>query len=188
MNYRFSPFLALLILGLFFQSCSNEDQTNPYFIGKHQIGGLTDSTQVKDLKMLYVNDSISTFQNDTSFTGITTDIHILDNLGTHLLTLSPTDAIDSTATVRTIKIEDPRYTTAKGISINSTFGDIAANYKINKIDNLIKTIVVSVEELNASFTIDKEQLPANMRFDMSLNIDPIQVPDNAKIKYFMIHW
>ena len=188
MTYKFRPTLALIALGLFLQTCSKETKKDPYLIGKRQVGLLTDSTQLKDLKTLYVNDSLSTFQNDLSFTGITTDVHVLDNLGTPLLTLSPTRAVDSTATIRTIKIEDPRYTTAKGISINSTFGDIASNYKINKIDNLIKTIVVSVAELDASFTIDKSELPANMRFDMSLNIDPIQIPNEAKIKYFMIHW
>ena len=188
MTQKFRPILTLIVLGLLLQTCSKDTRKDPYLIGKGQVGLLTDSTQVKDLKTLYSKDSLSTFENDLSFTGITTDVRVLDNLGTPLLTLSPAHTRDSTATIRTIKIEDQRYATAKGISINSTFGDIASNYKINKIDNLIKTIVVSVAELNASFTIDKEELPANMRFDLNLKIDPIQVPDDAKIKYFMIHW
>jgi hypothetical protein len=165
-----------------------EDKTDPFLVAKRQIGLLTDSTQVKDLKIIYENDSISSFKTDKRFTGMTRDIHILNKAGEHLLTLSPRSSIDSTATINTVRIEDPRFVTKKGVGLNSTFGQIAEHYKINKIDNLLKTVVVSVNELNASFTIDKEELPANMRFDMNLSIDALQIPDEAKIKYFMLHW
>ena len=60
--------------------------------------------------------------------------------------------------------------------------------KISKIDNLINAIVVSVNEIDASFTIDKKELPASMRFDMNMTIDVIQIPEKAKIKFFMVHW
>lgn len=187
MTNKISPLFAVLILALGFQSCKT-DTVDPFLIGNQHIGLLTDSTQVKDLKAIYINDSISTYQSDDSFTGLVNNIHILDKTGKHLLTLSPTEVMDSTATISTVKIEDGRYATDKGININSTYGELSAAYTIKKIDNLINTIVVSVEESDAAFTIDKKELPANMRFDMNLNIDPIQIPDNAKIKYFMIHW
>jgi hypothetical protein len=45
-----------------------------------------------------------------------------------------------------------------------------------------------VKEIEATFTIDKKELPANLRFDVKANIDPIQIPEKAKIKYFMLHW
>ncbi|MEM1001096.1 MAG: hypothetical protein AAGH46_00430 [Bacteroidota bacterium] len=188
MIQKFRPIAILVLVSFLWQSCANEEKTNPYLITKHQVGFLNDSTQVKDLKLVFKNDSISSFKNDSSFTGITTDVHILNKEGTRLLSLSPTDALDSTATIRTVKIEDPKFVTDKGVGLNSTFGQISAHYKINRIDNLIKTIVINVDELNATFAIDKEELPANMRFDMSLNIDPIQIPDAANIKYFMLHW
>ena len=66
--------------------------------------------------------------------------------------------------------------------------DINAAYKISKIDNLINSIVVSVNEINASFTIDKKELPASLRFDMDMTIDPIQIPEKAKVKFFILHW
>ena len=53
---------------------------------------------------------------------------------------------------------------------------------------MISSIVVFVDEINASFTIDKKELPANLRFDMELKIEKIQIPDKAKIKYFFVYW
>jgi hypothetical protein len=49
-------------------------------------------------------------------------------------------------------------------------------------------VVVSVNEINASFTIDKTELPGGLRFDMDATIDAIQIPEKAKIKFFMLHW
>ena len=66
--------------------------------------------------------------------------------------------------------------------------DIDNNYTISSIDNLINSVVISVNELNASFTIDKSEMPANTRFDRTLQIEASMIPENAKIKYFMLHW
>ncbi|MDT0559645.1 hypothetical protein RM697_13375 [Ichthyenterobacterium sp. W332] len=168
-------------------SCAKKEQ-DPFEIAKQNVGLLTDSTQVKDLDMVFVNDSISRYIGGDEFTGNINNIEIYEKGGKHLLTLTPSEALDSTAVISTIRIEDERYKTDKLLSKISTFKDINENYKINKINNLIKSVVISVNELNASFTIDKEELPANLRFDMNIKFDPIQIPDNAKIKYFMLHW
>ena len=70
----------------------------------------------------------------------------------------------------------------------NTFKDIQDNYKISRIDNLINSVVVTVNEINATFTIDKKELPANLGFDMKLKIEATHIPDGAKIKYFFINW
>lgn len=188
MKFTLSTPIIIALLAITFQGCDSEPKTNPFGITKHSIGYLTDSTQVLELEAVFLNDSISKFKEDTGFTGVTTNINIFDKQGNPLLVLSPKVSLDSTTTITTVKIEDARFITSKGITKNSTFGDIQKAYKINKVDNLINTIVVSVNEINASFSIDKKELPANMRFDMNLNIDPIQIPEEAKIKYFMLHW
>lgn len=188
MKYSLSKIAVFLLVVISLESCNSESEVNPYAIGKHHIGLLTDSTQVRELDNIYSNDSISRYKEDNGFTGVISNINIFSKEGSALLVLSPQVAMDSTTTINTVKIEDSRYVTDKGISTLSTFGDIQAAYKVNKVNNLINTIVVSVDEINASFTIDKKELPANMRFDMDLNIDPIQIPEKAKIKYFMLHW
>ena len=181
-NTLFTALITLLILS----SC--KEDINPYQISGSNVGLLTDSTQVKDLKSLFINDSIVKFSEDDAFTGNINSIEIFEKSGKKLLVVSPVEANDSTALINTVRIIDERYKTDKGISAISTFKDINDNYKISKIDNLINSIVVSVNEINASFTIDKKELPVNMRFDNTMTISAVQIPNAAKIKFFMIHW
>ncbi len=178
-------FLIILLISLLI-SCKKEQ--DPFQITKHNIGFLTDSTQVKDLGVVFAKDSISKFIGGDEFTGNINNIEVFEKNGTILLTLTPSEALDSTAVISSVRIMDSRFKTDKNISLLSTFKVINDNYKISKIDNLINSIVVSVNELNATFTIDKKELPANLRFDMNLKIDAVQIPDDAKIKYFMLHW
>jgi hypothetical protein len=178
-------YFALIII-LFITSCKKEK--DPFLVEKHNIGFLTDSTQVKDLESVFQNDSIVKFVGGDEFTGNINNIDIYDIAGNHLLALTPNEALDSTAVIDNIRIMDSRYKTVKNISNLSTFKDIQKAYKINRIDNLINSINVNVNEINAYFTIDKKELPANLRFDMKLTIEASQIPDDAKIKYFMVNW
>jgi len=178
----------LALVTLVIVSCNSEKKQDPLQISKQHIGLLTDSTQVKDLEFAFPNDSIVSSIKGDEFTGQNNDIEIYSSEGQQLLSLTPSQALDSTAIIKSIHILSEVYKTDKNISTLSTFKDINENYKISSINNLINSVVISVNEINASFTIDKKELPANLRFDMTLNIEAIQIPDNAKIKYFMIHW
>lgn len=167
-------------------SCNNEK--DPFEISKQHVGLLTDSTQVKDLKLVFPNDSILKRIGGDEFIGNKNNIEILDKTGKQLLILEPSEALDSTSVFETVQIIDERYKTNKNISTLSTFKDIADNYKITRIDNLINSIVVTVKQINSSFTIDKKELPSNLRLDMDLKIEATHIPDNAKFKYFFINW
>lgn len=177
-------FLAFICFGVW--SCSKPQ--NPFEIGKRHIGLLTDSTQIKDLKLIFPNDSIANVSKADGFSSRNSQIEVYNDKGDKLLTLSAATANDSTSTIKTVKIESKLYVTINNISKASTFKDIRDNYKISKIDNLIGNVVVSVKELNAAFTIDKAELPAELRFDNTQTIDVLQIPGKAKIKYFMLHW
>lgn len=179
-------FIYIAIASLLFTSCGKDQ--DPFLIQKHNIGQLTDSTKVKDLKQIFEKDSMVNYNGTGEFKTNVSDINIYDKNGKPLLSISPKKNSDSTATVSSVRILDPRYKTEKGISTLSTFKDIAKNYTITKIDNLINFITVDVKEIKASFTIDKKELPSNLRFDRSITIEASQIPDNAKIKYFFIHW
>ena len=178
--------LLLIIIISIFTSC--EKEINPFLISKQNIGHLTDSTQVKDLESVFINDSIVKYLSGDEFTGNVNDLEIYEKGGKLLLVLSPSQALDSTSTIRTVKVVDPRFVTVKGLSPNSTFKDINTNYKISNIQNSLRNIIISVNEINAYFTIDKNELPANMRFDMNLKIEAIQIPEEAKIKNFYLYW
>ena len=179
-------FLSLSVLAICFTSCKKEQ--DPFEISKQHVGLLTDSTQVKDLKTIFINDSISTFESGETFSNNINTIDVFDKNGDKLLVLSPKNASDSTSIISSVQIIDPRYKTKESISTTSTFKDINTTYKISKINNLINSIVVSVKDINATFTIDKNELPASLRFDNNLSIEAIHIPDNAKIKYFFINW
>mgnify|MGYP003667932425 CR=1 FL=1 len=178
------PFLSLILLCLFLLSCNKEQ--NPYLIEKQNIGLLTDSTQIKDLKIIYNNDSIVNFTSGNMFTENT--IEIFEKGGKQLLELTPKQTGDSTSVIKSVRIIDPRFVTDKNVSSISTFKDIASNYNISSINSLINSVVVSVNDINAAFTIDKKELPSNLRFDMDLKIEAIHIPDDAKIKYFFVNW
>lgn len=181
--------LTILVLTILMVSCTSEKEQNPFLIQKQNIGLLTDSTQVKDLELVFAKDSIvnASIKGD-EFTGQNNDIDIFSSTGEKLLSLTPSQSLDSTSVIESVRIFSEKYKTEKSVSTLSTFKDINEAYKISSINNLINSIVISVNEVNTSFTIDKKELPANLRFDMTLNIEPVQIPDAAKIKYFIIHW
>ncbi|PNQ73431.1 hypothetical protein C1T31_07935 [Hanstruepera neustonica] len=178
--------LFILIIAIVLSSCAKKQ--DPFLISKKSIGLLTDSTQVQELKTIYKNDSLVYVKDSNEFVDDGRDIEIFDTSGKPLLVLTPNKASDSTATIETVKIMDSRFKTAKGLSISSSFGDIEKNYKISSIQNTFKNIVVFVNEIDAFFTIDKKELPAELQFNLDAKIEAVQIPNKAKIKYFMIGW
>ena len=178
--------LLLFVIISWCISCKKE--IDPFLITKHSIGHLTDSTQVKNLDAIFFNDSITKYISGDEFTRNINDIEIYEKGGKHLLELSPSQPLDSMSKIRTVRIIDSRYTTTKGLTSISTFNTIRDNYKISSIQNTLRSIIVSVNDINAYFTIDKNELPANMRYDMNLKIEAIQIPDEAKIRTFYLFW
>jgi len=76
----------------------------------------------------------------------------------------------------------------KGIGLNSTFEDIKEKYTISKILTSLNNIVIILKNTDVYFTIDKEELPSTIRYNSNLNIEAVQVPDEAKVKYMMVGW
>lgn len=183
MNKHFIPFILILLILV---GC--EKKQDPFLISAKSIGLLTDSTQVNELKNIYKNDSLVFRTDDNQFIGNRNDIEVFDKEGKPLLVLTPSKVSDSTATIKTIKILDSRFKTVKGITSASTFGDIKNNYKISSIQNTLKNVVVFINSIDAFITIDKKELPAELQFDLNAKIEAVQIPDKAKIKYFMIGW
>ncbi len=174
-------FAACLIL----ISCDSDSE---YKIQTTSVGNLTNDTPVNELKTIFKNDSVVDGNSGERIQNSGGAIEIYEKKsGKQLLSLVPnTSAPDSK--IRNVQIFDPRYETPEGISLNSTFGDINNAYKISKIETLISSVVVFVDDINAYFTIDKKDLPSTLQFDYSAKIEAHQIPDGANIKYFMIGW
>ncbi len=175
-----------LLLGLFV-AC--ETKADPFAIRKHSIGLLTDSTKVNALKVVFSNDSISKYIGGDEFTGSTNTISIFEKgTGKLLLELDPNYALDSLSTIRTVRIMDERFKNKDGLNTRSTFGDINSKYTISSIQNTLRSLIISVDEINVYFTLNKTELPEEMRYDMTQKIEAISIPETAKIKDFYIQW
>ena len=173
----------LICLLAFVQSCEKD---SPYLITEDSVGPLLKTSTVSELDALFPNDSIiKDTVNLNIGTASSKKIEVFEKGGKHLLTLTP--STDSIQTIENVRVLDPRYITAKGIGLQSTFKDIQKQYTVKKIVTTLNSIVVFPKESNLYFTIDKEELPSNLRFSTS-NIEAVQIPDEAKIKYLMLGW
>ena len=123
--------------------------------------------------MLYSTNTISIFEKGT---------------GKLLLELDPNYALDSLSTIRTVRIMDERFKNKDGLNTRSTFGDINSKYTISSIQNTLRSLIISVDEINVYFTLNKTELPEEMRYDMTQKIEAISIPETAKIKDFYIQW
>ncbi|MGH1388456.1 hypothetical protein [Kordia sp.] len=179
-----SLFLGLIIACL--ASCAKKE--DPFLIHKDHIGKLSKDVTVKQLDSVFAKDSLVKRIGEGDYMQAGNDQYLVfEKRGKHLFTLIPTQQHDENEKIKTIQIHDSRFKTAKGISLKSTFKDIRENFKIKYIHNTLSTIIITVAG-QEYFTIDKKELPEDLRYDMTLNIEAIQIPDNAKIKQFSINW
>lgn len=185
MNNKYIHLLAISLIFLVVASCSNSKR---YKISKGKVGQISKKTTVKDLDKLFENDSIvknlsegsmgdNYFQDDDEYM-------IYDQEGKLLLTLIPKDQHDSTSTIKSIEIHDPRFSTETGLNLNSKFVEINANNRINRVESTLKSATLFIDELNATIVIDKEELGLQEYSTQKVSLD--QIPDLAKIKSFII--
>ena len=116
------------------------------------------------------------------------EVEIYEKGGTKLLLVSPYDESDPNSEIANVQVFDSRYTTEKGLSKASTFKDVKANYEIAAIENAINSVVVFLKGTSLYLTIDKKELPEEVRYNFNQKIEASQIPDEAKFKYFMIGW
>ena len=96
--------------------------------------------------------------------------------------------MDSLSTIQNVRIIDNRYKTKKSLDKLCDFSCLTGNYNISGVQNTLRNLIVSVDEINAYFTIDKSELPEDLRYDMSKKIEVLSIPPTAKIKDFFIQW
>ena len=178
----------LALSSIFILAISCKKEIDPFLVKTQNIGMLTDSTQVRDLEAIFAKDSIVKPIAGDEFAVTINTIEIYEKGGKHLLSITPKQSLDSTSTISIVKFKDPRYKTEKGINSLSTFADIEKNYTIDKIQNSFKSASIFVKGSPLLFLIDKNELPAEFRFDMTKTIEPANIPDHAKNKHFMIGW
>lgn len=162
------------------QSCQKD---TTFSITETSVGPLNQSTTVDQLQSVFAQDSIV---RDTTMSALASSkkIEVYEKGGKHLLTLTPSS--DSIPKIQNVRVMDPRYTAENGIGLSSTFSNIKKKFEIKKVVATLNSIVVFPKGSNLYFTIDKQELPDNLRF--STTIEAVQIPDEAKVKYLMLGW
>ena len=179
------PFVFIAIFAI---SCEKKEEIDPFAIGPDRIGKLSKTATVKELDSIYATDSIVRRVAGDEFIGNTNEIEIYDKQGKQLLILTPSEEFDSIATIKTIRVIDPRFKTEKGIGTASTFKQIEEAYQISDITNMLSTVQMNIDEINAFIAIDKKQLPSELHFNTEAKIEAVQIKDSANIKYFWLDW
>lgn len=163
-----------------------KEQDPIFSITSEQVGKLKKNSLTRDLDLIFAEDSIVRDTVRSNYGSKASKIKIYEKGGKKLLTLTPNS--DSIPTIQNILINDPRYTTANGLSTLSTFKDIKEQFAIKKIITSLNNVLILLKDSDIYFTIDKKELPENLRYKTNTNIEAVQIPDTAIIKYMMIGW
>ncbi|WP_196885078.1 hypothetical protein [Aureivirga sp. CE67] len=181
----------ILILSLCFSLFACNKNTD-YIIEKGQVGNFTSKNTAGEIKTIFAKDSISEVNSnqvsgsDTNFLNKDEDEYLIYSPeGNELLTIVPQEANDSLSKIKYVEINSPLFKTKKGLSLNSSFKDIKANYQINKIESTIFNVTLFIDELNATIALDKNDLGLKAS-DAKGEVVADQIPDHAKIKFFTI--
>lgn len=176
----------VLTLGFLLTQCA--EKTDPFAIAPGSIGTLTKDVQMKQLDSIFAQDSLVELNPIQNALGTQGEVEIYDKSGNKLLLISPDDESDPNSKITNIQVFDGRYKTDKGLGPKSTFGDIKKNYSVAAVQNAINSVVVLLKDSDIYVTIDKKQLPENIRYNYSAKIEATQIPEEATFKYFMIAW
>ncbi|APA64991.1 hypothetical protein [Maribacter sp. 1_2014MBL_MicDiv] len=183
MKFRYT--LILIICCILATSCADQ-QNNDFKITGNQVGKLSKESLARDIELIFEKDSVVQDTVKLNFGNGASKIKIYEKGGALLLTLTPNN--DSIATIQNVLVNDERFETDKGISKMCTFKEIRENYSIKKIITSLNNVVVLLKDNDLYFTIDKKELPESLRYNANNNIEEVQIPDNAKVKYMMIGW
>jgi hypothetical protein len=178
--------IAIVSGTLLFIQCKEE--INPFLISNDSVGTLTRGMTIKEIDSTFAKDSIVKLYAQNEELPTQGEVEIYEKNGTKLVSISPVTNNDPDALISNFQFFDPRYKTDKGLNLSSTFKDIKANYKISNIETTISTVVIFLENNDLFINIDKNELPENFRYNPNLVIDVTNIPDEAKIKYFMLSW
>lgn len=174
---------GLILMGL--AACQTKN--NDFVIKNKQVGKLTDSTTVAQMKQLYKNDSIvKTTQGESAFEPYD-EYTIIDKKNKEVLLVAiPKKINDDNAVLKQVEIKSPRFKTDKGVGLNSDFASFKQQHKVGRIDETFKYIVIFIDDLNATIDMPKDVVPLNARNDSSIKIDETLIPDHSKIKHFVV--
>ncbi len=183
---KLSLLAVITLLSLAFVQCGPDQ--DPFLIKNGAVGPLTKDMMIRQVDSVFEGDSLVLSTPVGNTLGTQGEVEIYEQGGAKLLLVSPEDPNDPYSKISYIHVYDARYRTEKGLTINSTFADIKQNYEIKSIENAINSVVIFLKDSEVYLTIDKKELPEDIRYNYTSKIEATQIPDEAGFKYFMIGW
>lgn len=170
--------LGIVLLTMLFAQCG---QDSDLLIVKNQLGKIGKNTTIDELDKIFKKDSIEKFPLESE---TFREYRVFSEDGKPSLVFFPSIKNDSIIGLQLVKIYSGDYMTEKGISTTSSFGDVAENYSIDKIEPSFSSAILFINEINATISLNKEDLNLD-EFDMS-EIRQDQIPDEANIKFISL--
>jgi len=171
--------ILIFISALVISAC----QPSTWSIDKNGVGPINSATKLYELSVLFPKDSLSA--SEMKGDSLIGDIEIFQPGGQLKLIVSSNDSNDPASAIAYIRVIDAKFKTKNNLGPESTFGEIKNIHKIQSIDNAINSVVVSFKDTQWYITIDKKELPENIRYDYATKIEMSQIPNEAKVKYFI---
>lgn len=182
-------FLVIFVGFLSLISCQKQSE---YLIEKGKVGKVDLETTVKDLADIYAKDSLVVELSEMEVTDVENQkkyfrdedkYKVYSKEGKHLLTITPIKQHDSLSKIKSVEIFSNQYKTKKGVSLYSPFKEIRAAYPVS-ITNTLLSAHIDIDELNATMSIDKEEIGIN-DFNRD-HINANQIPDLVQVKHFTV--
>ena len=174
--------IPVAILSFILNACSD----NSLLISDETVGPLAQTTSLHELQKLFQTDSLA--GRRTTGDSLIGEVEIYDPQGNVRMIVFPQDETDPKSSLSYLRLIDPKFTTKDGLGTSSTFGAFKNRHEVSGIDNAINAVVVSFKDSPWYITIDKMELPENIRYDYASKIELAQIPDEAIIKYFFYTW
>ena len=165
-------------------SCNTSNK--PFTIEEGRVGKLHKEDAIKDLYTIFAQDSLVGDSLAIISGNLDAKVSVFEKGGAPLLTLNP--VADSINYIGSVRVQDPRYKTDKGISLESTFEEVSKAYTIEKIQTTFSSVMISLKDEELFVTIDREELPEDLRYGNVGTLEAFQIPATAPLKSIMISW
>ncbi|NBC56879.1 MAG: hypothetical protein GVY05_01140 [Bacteroidetes bacterium] len=183
---KYASFIVLLLI---ISSCQKSTE---HLIAKNQLGPLNNTTQVFEIETLLASDSVVKVNAKNAYGNMIKSaigqVKVYDTSGKQLLSIKPHGTLDSVAKIKNIRILTDKYKTKNGISIGSNFAEVKKHHDVSRIQSSPRSIIITLEDLNAFVSFDRKVLSGDLRFDLDADIKPTMIPDDAKVNRFWLNF
>lgn len=182
-------YISIFILFLVISGCQKNTEN---LIARNQLGVLNNSTKIFEIESLLKSDSIVKNNAKDAYGGMINstigEVNVFSTTGEELLTIKPHGALDSLAHIKNIRVLNNRYKTKNGITIGSSFAEVKKHHDVSNIQSSPRSIIITLEDLNAFVSFDRKVLSGDVRFDMDTDIKPTMIPEDAKVNRFWLNF